>query len=510
VPASGATPVRQRIGRSSGLAGVIDWDSVFIRRDRIMVVVADRLDEDTVDAFAASIRGRVVQPGDHEYDAARIVRNGLIDRRPALIVQCHGTADVVDSVNFARDRGLLLSVRGGGHNVAGNAVNDGGMVIDLSLMRSVAVDPELGRARVQGGATWGDVDRETQLWGLAVPGGQVSTTGVGGLSLHGGMGVLHRTFGLTIDSLVAVEIVTADGKVRTASATENPDLFWAVRGAGSNFGVVTWFEFALHSIGPEIYQVVPLFSLDDAPAVLRQYRSFGASAPDAINPQAIVWSVPPIEDFPEELHGTPILVVQVLYAGDPDEGERLLRPVLDWATPIVDLGGRAHYTLAQASFDPFFPVGGLYYWKSLLLKEASDEALDAIIDAARERPSPQAMINLWQLGGAISRISPDATAFVHRQAPYLLSFDTSWVDPADTERCIAWTRQTWSTMHDRFGVGGAYLNFAGFGEEKDALVRASYGGNFERLTAIKAKYDPANLFRMNNNIRPLDRATKTD
>ncbi|MGH2652409.1 MAG: FAD-binding oxidoreductase, partial [Actinomycetota bacterium] len=254
--------------------------------------------EDTVDAFAAGIRGRVLQPGHPEYHEARLVRNGLIDRRPALIVQCHGTADVVDSVNFARDHGLLLSVRGGAHNVAGNALNDGGMVIDLSSMRSVSVDPEARTARVQGGATWGDVDRETQLWGLAVPGGQVSTTGVGGLSLHGGMGVLHRTYGLTIDSLVAVEIVTADGHVRTASASENPDLFWAVRGAGSNFGVVTWFEFALHSVGPEIYQVVPLFSLDDAPVVLRKYRSFGASAPDAINPQAIFWSVPPVEDFP--------------------------------------------------------------------------------------------------------------------------------------------------------------------------------------------------------------------
>lgn len=308
---------------------------------------------------------------------------------------------------------------------------------------------------------------------------------------------------------MSVEIVTADGQVRTASARENPDLYWAVRGAGSNFGAVTWFEFDLHPIGPEIYQVVPLFSLDDAPKVLREYRSFGASAPEAVNPQAMLWSVPPVEDLPAELHGTPILAVQVMYAGDPDEGERLLRPVLDWAVPIADLGGRAPYTATQTSFDPFFPVGGLYYWKSLLLKEATDEALDAIVDAARERPSPQAMINLWQLGGAISRVASDATAYVHRESPYLLSFDTSWVDPADTDRCIAWTRRTWSTMHDRFGLGGAYLNFAGFGEEKDALVRASYGGNFERLAAIKAKYDPGNLFRMNNNIRPSGQAPAT-
>jgi FAD/FMN-containing dehydrogenase len=468
------------------------------------VEMAAPIGQDLVDAFAAGLRGRVLRPGDPGYDEARRVRNGLIDRRPALIVQCHGTADVADSVDFARDHGLLLSVRGGGHNVAGNAVNDDGMVIDLSSMRSVLVDPIAKRARVQGGATWGDVDRETQLWGLAVPGGQVSSTGVGGLSLHGGMGVLHRTYGLTVDNLVSVELVTADGQVRTASATSEPDLFWAVRGAGSNFGVVTWFEFALQPVGPEIFQVVPLFSLDDAPSVLRRYRDFGASAPDAVNPQVIFWTIPAIEDFPAELHGLPIVVVQLMYAGDPDEGERLLRPVLDWAEPIVDLGGRAPYTATQSSFDPFFPVGGLYYWKSLLLREASDDALDAIVEVARHRPSPQAMVNLWQLGGAIGRVAPDATPFVHREAPYLLSLDTTWFDPADTDRCIAWTRQTWSTMQERFGLGGAYLNFAGFGEEKDALVRASYGGNFERLAATKARYDPSNLFQMNNNIRPAE------
>jgi FAD/FMN-containing dehydrogenase len=324
------------------------------------------------------------------------------------------------------------------------------------------------------------------------------------------MGVLHRTYGLTIDNLLSVEIVTADGQVRTASSSENPDLFWAVRGAGSNFGVVTSFEFKAHPVGPEVFQVVPIFSLEDAPAVLRKYRDFGATAPDAVNPQAIVWSVPAIPDFPEELHGTPIIVVQAFYAGDPDEGERLLQPVLDWATPIVDLSGRVDYALAQSSFDPFFPIGGFYYWKSMLLNDASDAALDAIAELAWDRPSPDALMNFWQLGGAISRVAPDATAYSRRDASYLLSLDTTWFDPDLTERCIDWTRKSWSMMQERFGQGSAYLNFAGFGEEKEALVRASYGQNYDRLVEIKTKYDPGNLFRMNNNIPPMEMAVAAD
>lgn len=438
---------------------------------------------------------------DPAYDDARHVWNGLIGRRPALIIRPTGTADVLEAVNFAREHHLLLSVRGGGHNVAGNAVNDGGAVIDLSSMRGVFVDPARRIARVQGGATWGDVDRETQVHGLATTGGQVSTTGVAGLTLHGGLGVLHRKYGLTIDNLLSVEIVTADGQVRTASATEHPDLFWAVRGAGSNFGVVTWFEFALHPLGPEIAMAVPIFALEDAPVVLRKYRDFAATAPDEMGPQAIFWSVPAIEDFPQDLHGKPILVVQVVYAGDPSEGERLLQPVLEWATPVLDLSDRLPYALSQSAFDGFFPAGSLYYWKSLLLNELTDAAIDAIVQAAADRPSPHAFINLWQLGGAISRVAPDATAFSRRQAAFLLSFDTTWVEPADTDRCIAWTRQQWSAMQ-HYGQGGTYLNFPGFGEEKERLLRAAYGHNYDRLAQIKTTYDPANLFRMNQNITP--------
>ena len=459
------------------------------------------LNETGVQTLLDGLRGDVLRPEDGGYDEARTVWNGMIDRRPALIARCSGTADVVACVDFAREHDLLLSVRGGAHNVAGNAVNDGGLVIDLSNMRGVSVDPERRIVRVQGGATWGDVDRETQLFGLATPGGQVSTTGVAGLTLHGGLGALHRKYGLAIDNLLSVEIVTADGQVRTASATEHEDLFWAVRGAGSNFGVVTWFEFALHPVGPEIAMVVPIFALEDAPAVLRKYRAFAHALPDEMGPQALFWSVPAVDDFPAELHGKPIVAVQVVYAGDPDKGERLLQPVLEWAPPLLDLSGRMPYVVMQSAFDAFFPPGLHYYWKSLLLNELSDAAIDAIVQVAAERPSPHAIINVWQLGGAISRVARDATAFSRRDAEYLLSFDTTWVDPADTERCVTWTRQTWSTMQT-FGQGGIYLNFAGLGEEKEALVRAGYGSNYDRLVALKTKYDPTNLFRMNQNIRP--------
>jgi FAD/FMN-containing dehydrogenase len=459
------------------------------------------LDQPRIDYLRAALRGPLLRPGDAGYDAARTVQNGLIDRHPALIARCHGTADVVAAVTFAREQGLVLSIRGGGHNVAGNAVNDGGLVIDLSEMRAVLVDPDSRTARVQGGATWADVDREAQLFGLATTGGQVSSTGVAGFTLHGGMGTLHRTFGLAIDNLRSVEIVTADGQVRTASAQSNADLFWAVRGAGSNVGVVTAFEFALHPLGPEISMVMPVFLLDDAVSVLRQFRDFSDTAPDAFNPQGIFWSVPPIDDFPQELHGKAILVVQVLYAGDPDEGERLLQPVMDWATPVLDLSGRLPYAESQSAFDAFVPKGWLYYWKSHLLRALSDAAIDALVQAAADRPSPNSMINVWPLGGAIGRIAPGATAWHHRDARYMVSLDTTWTDPADTEWCIAWTRQTWADLA-QYGEGGMYLNFAGLGEEKEVLVRRGYGSNYERLVALKRMYDPSNLFRMNQNIDP--------
>jgi FAD/FMN-containing dehydrogenase len=465
-------------------------------------MTAPPLDAVTVQEFAAAQRGQLLLPDEEAYDEARAVRNGLIDRHPALIAQCAGVVDVIAAVNFAREHDLLLSVRGGGHNVSGAGTNDGGLVIDLSAMRAVWVDPEARTVRVQGGATWGDVDRETQLFGLATPGGAISTTGVGGLTLHGGWGWLRRKYGYSIDNLLAVQIVTADGQVCTASETENPDLFWAVRGAGSNFGVVTALTFRLHPVGPLVAMTAPFYALEDAERVLAAWRDVAASAPDELGFNALFWSVPAVEGFPLELHGRAVLILVSVYAGDAGEGERVLQPLRKLATPLLDLSGTMPYAALQGAFDPFFPKGWLYYWKSRYLDRLDAETIAAIIGYAADRPSPETLIALWHLrGGAASRVEATTTAFGSRDASYLLSFDTTWINPADSERSIAWTRSAWADMR-RFGSGGLYLNFAGFGEEKEDLVRAGYGANYERLVELKTKYDPGNLFRMNQNIRP--------
>jgi FAD/FMN-containing dehydrogenase len=464
--------------------------------------IVPTLEATAIAELTGTLRGAVTQSADSTYDEARSVRNGLIDRHPALIVHCTGVADVVAAVNFAREHDLLLSVRGGGHNVAGNAVNDGGLVIDLSAMRGVWVDPAARTVRVQGGATWADVDRETQLFGLATPGGKVSTTGVGGLTLHGGFGWLRRKHGYSIDNLIDVEIVTADGQVRRASGTEHADLFWAVRGAGSNFGVVTGFTFRLHPVGPLVAFAAPFYALEDAERVLPAWRDFMASAPEEVSSNALFWSIPAVEAFPAELHGRSVLILAAVHAGDATEGERGLQPLRELATPLLDLSAPMPYATLQVAFDPFFPKGWLYYWKSRYLDRLDEEAIAAIIRFAAERPSSDALMALWHLGGgAASRVPAEATVFGSREAPYMLSFDTTWTDLADTERNIAWTRSAWDDMR-RFGPGGVYLNFAGFGEEKEALVRAGYGANYERLVDLKTEYDPTNLFRMNQNIRP--------
>ena len=458
--------------------------------------------DQAIDQLHANFHGELIRPGELAYDRARHVRNGLIDRYPALIARCAGTADVIAAVTFAREHDLLLSIRGGSHNVSGAATNDGGIVVDLSLMRGVWVDPATRTARVQGGATWGDVDRETQLFGLATPGGVVSTTGVGGLTLHGGWGWLRRAYGYCVDNLLSVDVVTADGTVQTASETENPDLFWAIRGAGSNFGVATSFEFRLHPIAPQITLAAPVYALQDAERVLPAWRDFMATAPEEVSSSALFWGIPAVEAFPSELHGRAVHILLAAYAGDAAEGERVLRPLRELADPLLDLSGSMPYATLQSAFDPFFPKGWLYYWKSLSMDRLDNEAIDAIIAYAADRPSPDALMALWHLeGGAASRVAPDATAFGSRTAPYLLSFDTTWTDAADNDRCIGWTRAAWAGMR-RFGQGGLYLNFAGFGEEKEALVRAGYGANYERLAQLKAKYDPRNLFRMNQNISP--------
>jgi FAD/FMN-containing dehydrogenase len=458
--------------------------------------------DQAIEELRTGFRGELIAPGSPGYAEARLVRNGLIDRNPAVIARCSGIADVVAAIAFARAHDLVVSVRGGGHNVSGAATNDGGIVIDLSPMRGVRIDPVAKTARVQGGATWGDVDRETQLFGLATPGGVVSSTGVAGLTLHGGWGWLRRKYGYCVDNLLSVDIVTADTQVLTASETEHPDLFWAVRGAGSNFGVVTSFEFRLHEVGPLVAFAAPVYAMEDAERVVPAWREFMAGAPDEISSQCAFWSVPAVEAFPAELHNRAVVIPLAMHAGPAEEGERALLPLRGLADPLLDLSSTMPYTVLQTVFDPFFPEGRLYYWKSLYLNDFDGETMATTIQYARERPTPMSLMALWHIGGgAANRIEPGTSTFHRTAAPFLLSLDTTWDDPAETERCIAWTRAVWSDMH-RFSDGGLYLNFAGFGEEKEALVRAGYGANYDRLAALKATYDPTNLFRMNQNIRP--------
>jgi FAD/FMN-containing dehydrogenase len=464
-------------------------------------LATETLDVEAMQGFVEGVRGAVLRPGDERYDDARAIWNGLIDRRPALIVQCTGAADVVDAVNFAREQNVLLSVLGGGHNVAGNAVNDGGLVIDLSQMNGVHVDPSTRTVRAEGGATWGDTDRETQLFGLAVPGGVVSTTGIAGLTLHGGVGHLRRKHGLSIDNLISLDIVTADGQLRRASATENEDLFWAVRGAGSNFGVVTSFEFQAHPVGPMVMVAAVFYPLEEAPTLLPAWRDYMATAPEELSSLAICWSVPAHEPFPPEHHGKPVLIVAAAYTGSVEEGEPVVQPLREMAEPVIDLSGPWPWLGLQSGFDALFPKGEYRYWKSRALAELTEGAIEEIADWAGRRPTPITDIVIWHHGGAMSRIGETATAYAGRDASFLVTGEVNWTDPSQSDEAIAWGREFWDAM-GRHSTGGLYLNFPGLGEEKEALVRAGYGENYERLAELKSKYDPTNLFRMNLNIPP--------
>lgn len=460
------------------------------------------LDETSVEQFRSSLRGPLLRPGDAGYEEARQVWNGMIDKRPALIARCTGAADVVAAVNFAREQNLLVAVRGGGHNAAGNATCDDGLVIDLSLMRGVHVDPKRRTVRAQGGATWGDLDRETQLFGLATPGGAVSTTGIAGLTLGGGLGWLRRKYGLSCDNLVSVDVVTADGQLVTASAEEHEDLFWAIQGGGGNFGVVTSFEYRLHPVGPQALFLLILYPAAQARDILPGWRDFMAAAPDEFSSNAFFWTVPPAPMFPPQIHGERVLVMAGLYAGPIEQGEQVIQPLRELAQPLADLTGPMPYTVIQSSLDALFPAGVLsHYWKSHYLTSLDDVVIDDLVEWAIERPSEMTIVDLWAMGGAASRVPAEATAFGDRSAPFWLVFNTTWADPAETETNINWTREFWRTMqpHAREGI---YMNFPGLNEEGDQMVQASHGANYERLVAIKNKYDPTNLFRLNQNIKP--------
>lgn len=453
-----------------------------------------------IDDLNAQIQGEIILPGDPAYNEARMVWNGMIDRYPAIIVRCTKVADVIAAVRAARAEDMLVSVRGGGHNVAGHATNDGGMVIDLSPMKNVSVDPERRAVKAQGGATWADVDRETQKFGLATPGGEVSETGIAGLTLGGGMGYLRRKYGLSCDNLISVDIVTAEGDLLHADQSENADLFWAVRGGGGNFGIVTTFEYRLYPVGPQVMTMFVMYPVDKAGEVMRTWRDFTATAPDEISSACDFFVVPPLPDLPEEIHNIPVVILEGMYAGPVDEAEKAFQPLREITTPIADLSGVSSYVEAQSGFDELVPPRvQRYYWKSLNLTELTDEFIETLIATAIDRPSPKSLIVLRHLGGAMGRVDAEATAFGDRSAQFNLSLDSIWVDPADDEINVNWTRAQWDAFQ-RFSNGGVYLNFPGLQEEGERLIRAQFGKNYERLEAIKRRYDPTNFFRLNQNI----------
>ena len=454
------------------------------------------IQSEAVEDLKAKVRGRIIQPETDGYDSVRKIWNGVIDKRPGVIIQCTGTADVIAAVNFARDNKLPLAVRGGGHNVSGNSVCNDGVVIDLSPMRTVRVDPATVTARVAGGAKLGDIDAETQVHGLSLPIGVVSATGIGGLSLHGGMGFLTRKYGLTCDHLVSADVVTADGKVLVADAKNNSDLLWALRGGGGNFGVVTSFEFKLERVGPEVWMGIIMYPVSEAKRVMKAWLDFMKTAPDEVSSIAIYWSAPHEEPVPKQLQGTPVAVLAACWCGPMDKGETALKPIREVTTPVVDLSGPMPFLMAQKLFDPEYPNGRRYYWKSLYLNPLTDDAIDMLGEYAASRPSSLSSIDVWALGGAMTRVKPDQSAFFKRDAPYLLGIESNWENPKDDDANIAWTRKLYKDA-ERFSPGGLYYNFPGFMEEGDELLKKSYGSNYERLQQVKAKYDPNNLFRFN-------------
>jgi FAD/FMN-containing dehydrogenase len=456
------------------------------------------------DRLGGPFRGELLLPTSPGYEAARRVWNGAIDRRPACIARCTGARDVVTAVRFARERGLEIAVRGGGHNVAGTAVCDGGIVIDLSAMRAVRVDPAGRTAWVQGGALWGDVDHETQAHGLATTGGIVSHTGVAGLSLGGGIGFLMRKNGLTVDNLLVAEVVTAEGRIVRASAEELPDLFWALRGGGGNFGIVTWFRFALHAVGPTVMAGPVFWAADDTTDVLGFYRDFIAEAPDELGSVVRLGTVPPLPAIPEDLHWRPAVAIACCYAGAVEEGERAVRALRRFGTPLVDLLAPSPYSAFQRSLDDTVPHGWHYYWKGTALTGLSDDVIAVIADHAYAAGSPRSYAAIFHMDGAVARASHDATAFGGRDLAHNMSIDAVWLPDESDEHAAAetaWARRFFQALQPHH-AGGVYVNFLDSDDDSNR-VREAYGDQvYRRLAEVKAEYDPDNVFHHNKNIGP--------
>lgn len=457
--------------------------------DLIHTTLEASLDEATLQAFQSRLRGTLIRPGDDRFDAARRVWNGMIDKTPALIARCAGVADVIDAVRLARDHDLLVAVRGGGHSVAGHGVCEGGLVIDLSPMQGVQVDPRSRTAWAQPGLNWGGFDRETQAFGLAVTGGLVSDTGIAGLTLGGGLGWLMRKHGLTADNLLAADVVTADGAFLRASPDENADLFWGLQGGGGNFGIVSAFHYQLHPVGPVVLAGMVLHPMEKAPEVLRFYRSYAASAPDELTSVVVLRKLPALPSLPPFLHGLPVIGIAVCYAGIVEEGERVVQPLRSFGPPLVDGISLKPYTKHQTMFDAAQPPGRHHYWKTAYLPGLGDEVADLLVEAANGLSSPLSVLALYQLGGAVSL----------DEAAFALNITATWTDPNESDEHIQWTRDLW-TATQPFATGGAYVNF--LGDEGDDRVRAAYQTRYDRLVALKNEYDPTNFFRLNQNIKP--------
>ena len=445
------------------------------------------------------VRGQVIEPGDAGYDDALKVYNGMIDRHPALIVRCADVADVVAAVDFGRSHDLRVSIRSGGHNAGGLGVCDDGLVIDLSLISYVQVDPEAQTVRVGAGSTWGDVDHATHAFGLAVPSGIISTTGVGGLTLGGGIGYLTRKYGLSIDNLLSADVVLADGRFVTADEQHSADLFWALRGGGGNFGVVTSFLFQAHPVDT-VYAGPMLWEMERAPALLRWYREFITHAPDDMNGFFAFLIVPPGPPFPEHLHSKNMCGIVWCYTGPPESAEAAFQPIREQFPPALDFVGSIPHPALQGMFDPLYGPGLQWYWKADFVEELSDEAIALYIEHGSQLPTMQSTMHLYPINGAAGRVGQDDTAWSYRDATWAEVIVGVDPDPANKDLITAWARRYWDAVHP-FSAGGAYVNFM-MDEESEARVKASYRDNYERLTVVKRKYDPTNFFRVNQNIKP--------
>lgn len=457
------------------------------------------IDGAVIDSLKASLRGSLLFPGDDGYDVSRTVWNAMIDRRPALVARCTGVSDIRQAVTFAGTYGLLTAVKGGGHNIAGNAVCDDGLLIDLSNMRSIRIDPAARIAHVEPGATLGDFDAEAQAFGLATPLGINSTTGVAGLTLGAGFGWFSRKHGMTIDNLLSVDVVLADGRFVRADEKENSDLFWAIRGGSGNFGVVTRFEFKLHRLGPEVLSGLVVYPLKEAASALKKYHEYGKKLGDETTVWTVLRKAPPLPFLPSDVHGKEIIAFAVFHAGNPDEGRKAINPVLKFGNPIGEHIGVQPYRNWQKAFDPLLTPGARNYWKSHNFANMPDALIDVTIKYVSTLPSPQCEIFFGQIGGATMRVAPDATAYAHRDALYVCNVHGRWDSPSEDKKCIEWARGFFRDSAP-YATGGVYVNF--LTDDESDRINNAYGPGIERLAAIKKKYDPRNLFRMNQNIRP--------